>query len=267
MPWALRPPAERNGRMAVGARWLAPLIALVAGALVMQAPRAQSPTGNPPVANSGPAANTPRPNDIELVEKLLVARRDYQKILETLRLHYIQAGDIERAKWAEEELRQYHRISKPAYRLELDVPPPTLAGLTNVPEANKMFTRAMEYKDKGWNTEYIDNQHRAELLLQELLTKYPQCNKIDEAAYMLGDIYESKAFKQPRRAAQYFERCFQWNPRTQRDARTRAARIYDRDLQERTKAIDLYREVTTHETDQRRIQEAQRRLTELSGTR
>ena len=74
-----------------------------------------------------------------------------------------QAGDIERARWAEEELLQYHRIPKHAFRLDLDVPPPTLSGQTNIPEANKLFTAAMSYKDKGWGTDYIDNQRRAEI--------------------------------------------------------------------------------------------------------
>ena len=43
---------------------------------------------------------------------------------------------MERARWAEEELRQFHRMSKQAYRLELDVPPPTLEAKQNIPEAN-----------------------------------------------------------------------------------------------------------------------------------
>ena len=73
-------------------------------------------------------------------------------------------------------------------------------------------------------TEYIDNQRRAELLFQQLLTNYPQSDKIDDAAYQLGDIYESKAYKQYRRAAWYFERCVQWNTNTQFDARLRAGR-------------------------------------------
>jgi lantibiotic modifying enzyme len=84
---------------------------------------------------------------------------------------------------------------------------------------------------------------------------------------MLGDIYESKAYKHYRRAAQYYERCYQWNPKTQHEARLRAARIYDKQINERARAIELYREVTTHETDPRRIQEATRRLTDLSGGR
>jgi TolA-binding protein len=196
---------------------------------------------------------------------LLAARRDYQMILEQLRNHYAAAGDMERAHWAEDELIQLHRIPKQAFRLELDVPPPTLHAATNIPEANELYRRAMTYKDKGWNTDYIDNQRRAEILLQQLLTTYPQSDKIGDAAYQLGDLYEGKAYKQYRRAAHYFERCFQWNPNTQLDARLRAARLYDRQLADRARATELYRDITTHETDPKRLQEAQKRLTELSA--
>ena len=205
--------------------------------------------------------------DIELVEKVLVARKEYQKALENLRAQYLNVGDVKRAKMAEEELRQYHRIAKHPFRLELDVPPPSLQPNANVLEANKLYARALTYKDKGFGMDYVDNQRRAEILLQELLTRYPQSNKISDTAYMLGDIYESRPYRQYDRAAAYFERCYQWNPATTFDARIRAARIYDRHLQERNRAIELYRDVTTHDTDSRRIQEAQKRLTELSSTR
>ena len=203
--------------------------------------------------------------DIEIVERLLAARKEYQTTLETLRAHYIGAGDIERARWAEEELVQYHRIAKHAYRLELDVPPPTLQANYNISEANELYRQAMKFKDKGWNQDYVDNQHRAELLFQQLLTNYPQSDKISDAAYQLGDIYESKPFRQYERAAAYFERCFQWNPKTHFDARLRAARLYERYQSERSHAIEIYKEITTHETDSKRVEEAQRRLTELSG--
>lgn len=222
---------------------------------------AQNFSSGPPVARAPSAA----PSDIEIVERLLAARRDYQVSLEALHNHYKAVGDTERARWAEEELKMYHRIGKQAYRLELDVPPPTLQASHNVPEANELYKRGMSYKDRGWGNDYIDNQRRAELLFQQLLTHYPQSDKIDDAAYQLGDIYESKAYKQPRRAAQYYERCFQWNTNTTFDARLRAARIYDKQLQERGRAVELYREVTTHETDAKRIAEATKRLQELTG--
>ena len=160
---------------------------------------------------------------------------------------------------------QFHRIPKQAFRLELDVPPPTLQAAYNIPEANELYKRAMTYKDRGWGgTEYIDNQRRAELLFQQLLTSYPQSDKISEAAYLLGDLYESRAYRQYSRAASYFERCYQWDPRTHHDARLRAARLYER-LGEKNKAVAIYQDVTTHETDPRRMEEAQRRLTELSS--
>ena len=122
----------------------------------------------------------------------------------------------------------------------------------------------MTYKDKGFGTEHRDNQFRAELLLQFLITNYSQSDKIALVAYQLGDIYEKWPFQHYRRAATYFERSIQWDPRTDCDGRLRAARIYDHHLNERAKAIQLYREVTTHEVDAKRIREAKERLEELS---
>ena len=196
---------------------------------------------------------------------LIAARREYQLSLESLRTHYISTGDIERARWAEDELLQFHRISKQAFRMELDVPPPNLQANYNIPEANELYKQAMTYKDKGWGTDYIDNQRRAELLLQKLLSDHPQSDKISDAAYQLGDVYESKAYKQYDRAAHYFERCFQWNPKTQYDARLRAARLYERNVGERNHAIQIYQDIVNRETDPKRIEEVQKRLADLSA--
>jgi len=237
--------------------------AAVIAALTTSISYAQKSDSAPPPAG---APGKP-PSDVELVERLMAARHDYQLALEHLRKHYLVVGDVERARWAEEELIQFHRVGKQAFRLELDVPPPTLQAAYNIPEANDLYKRAMTYKGKGWGNDYIDNERRAEILFQQLLTNYPQSDKIDDAAYQLGDIYESKSYKQYRRAAVYYERCFQWNPNTQFDARLRAARLYDKLLNERGHAVELYRDVVTHETDQKRIQEAQKRLVELSGTK
>jgi tetratricopeptide (TPR) repeat protein len=241
----------------VSHRWAIPLAVLLV-VLLVNPFRAQSSKSNPHDSNT---------SDLELVERLLVARREYQKTLELLRAHYFKVGDLERGKWAEEELIQYHRLPKQAFRLELDVPPPSLVAKTNITEANKLYTRALSYKNQGWGTDYIDNQRRSELLFQQLLTQYPQSDKISDTAYQLGDIYESKAYKQYRRAALYFERSVQWNPTTQFDARLRAARIYDRNLNERGDAMRLYRDIVTHETDPKRITEANKRLADLSGGR
>lgn len=238
-------------------RWSAPLFVVFAIALFSLAPR----------AGSQPATPT-KGGDLELVQKLLTARKEYRRTLEHLYVHYHQVGDKERERWAREELIQFHRIPKHAFILDLVVPPPNLNGNQNIPEANRLFTWAMEkFKDKGYGTDYIDNQRRAELVFQEILTKYPQSDKISQVAFMLGDIYESKAYRMYYLAVEYYHRCYQWNPKTASEARLRAARIYDRHLQNRTKALEVYREVTTHETEPRRIQEAQKRIVELSATK
>jgi RNA polymerase sigma factor (sigma-70 family) len=165
-------------------------------------------------------------SDLEVVEKLLIARRDHQRALELLRAHYVKSGNQEKAKWAEEEIREFHRANHHAYRLDLDVPPPTLRAAANIHEANKLIARAKDFKDKGTGIILIDNQRRAELLLKQLLTQFPTSDKIGEAAYLLGDLYESDAFKHYHRAAVYFERSVQWDPTNKRDAPERAAKLY-----------------------------------------
>ena len=49
------------------------------------------------------------------------------------------------------------------------------------------------------------------------------------------------------------------------DARIRAALLYDKQNLDRNRALELYREITTHETDPKRLQEAQKRLSDLGG--
>lgn len=105
----------------------------------------------------------------------------------------------------------YHLMWKPSYNLDVkDVPPPTLEARVNVREANELYKASMEYKGKGLGDEYVLNMRRAELLLREILDKYPNSDKIGDVAYQLGDIYEGRAYKQYDRAAKYFERSWQW---------------------------------------------------------
>jgi len=216
--------------------------------------------------NAQSRAPTPNPvaAEITAVKRVIAARREYQAGLEALRATYTANGDNEKLHWAEDELKQFHRVPKHAYVLDLDVPGPGLRAEQNIPQANDLYKRAMEYKDKGFGTDFVENQIRAELLFQQLVNQFPTSNKISDAAYHLGDIYESRAYRQFRRAGAYFERCVQWNPNTHLDARLRAARLYDKALNERGRAIELYKAVLTHETDPKRTQEAQRRLNELN---
>ncbi len=226
------------------------------------------------ILNIGMSADPPKAtpvkasDDAPLVERVIAARKEYQNSLVSLYEHYSRVGDRERARWVEEELKAYHLNNKPSYRLDInDVPPPTLEAKVNRPEANNLYRVAKDYMGKGTGSEYVLNQRRAEIVFQELLTKYPDSDKIADVAYELGELYESRTFRQYNRAAAYFERAYQWRKGSASDARLRAARLYDKQLGERTKAIELYREVMLHDADKDRMKEAEKRLAELTSTR
>src|SRR5437879_5431637 len=102
-------------------------LTLLTALLLTAAPRAQTPAPAGGDKKDGVGNNS----DFELVERLIIARSEYQRMLEQLRAHYMNVGDLERARWAEDELRQYHRIPKQAFILKLDVPPPTLHASVN----------------------------------------------------------------------------------------------------------------------------------------
>ena len=95
----------------------------------------------------------------------------------------------------------------------------------------------------GWAARYQDGQHFARMIVVPNLNQGPEI---------------VRAFRNGRTRFTFTATL---------DARLRAARIYDRHLQERGRAVELYRQVTTHETDARRIQEANKRLADLAGTR
>lgn len=218
---------------------------------------------DPPKA---PAPAPAAPTDGPLVERVIAARKEYQASLVALYQQYEKSGDKEKAKWVEDELKQFHLMNKPSYRLDIaDVPPPTLEAKANVKEANDLYIEAMKYAGKGSGDDYTLNQRRAEVLLREILEKYPTSDKIADVAYQLGELYEGRAFKQYARAAAFFERSYQWQKGTRTDARMRAAYIYDKLLNERSKAIDLYREQIANDTDEQRIKLAEKRLSELTA--
>lgn len=207
-------------------------------------------------------------SDVELVEKNLAARREYENSLKKLWEHYKRTGDKQRVKWVEDELMGFHLVTKPSYNLDVqDVPPPSLEAKTNIRDANELYKAAMEYKGKGIGNEYVLNMRRCEVLFREVLEKHPTSDKISDVAYQLGEVYESRAYKQYDRAARYFERSFQWKKGTTTDARLRAATLYDRMLNERGKAIQLYKDVVEHDTDADRIRVAEKRLGELTGSK
>ena len=97
-----------------------PVLVLVFSAGLITAVLAQN---TPPTGKGGPTAAAG--SDFELVEKLLVARRNYQGSLEQLHAHYLRTNDIERANWVKDEIKGFY------YQIDYT--------LTDVPEDRAYF--------------------------------------------------------------------------------------------------------------------------------
>jgi hypothetical protein len=236
------------------------------GWAVAQSPAKSQPDPKKSLPPESPATTSSPSSDTDLVERCIAARKEYESSLRALYEHYHRIADKQRSQWSEQEVMGYHLLFKPSYNLDVrDVPPASLEAKTNIREANELYRSAMDYKGKGFGSDYVLNQRRAEVLLREILEKYSSSDKISDVAYQLGDIYESRAFRQYDRAARYFERSFQWKKGASTDARLRAASLYDKQLNDRSKAIELYREEIAHDTDTDRIKQAEKRLAELVG--
>ena len=238
-----------------------PAALLAVAALALAGVGADKPAPKP-----GPAA--PDTGDDRMIHRVVTARGEYQLSLIALYDHYLKTGDREKARWVEEELRTYHLAWKPSYSLEIQDPLPEHPPLSkNDPDANELFKLAVQYKAKPAGADYTLNMRRAEILMQDVIHKHPDMDKLADVAYELGDLYESKAYKQYERAARYFEYSAAWRKGSSGDALIRAARLHDRQLNDRKKAAELYRREIQTDTNPAHVKEAEKRLAELTTTR
>ena len=62
-----------------------------------------------------PQQNLGALRELPKVERLMAARKEYQVTLEELRKFYIAAGNVQKARWAEDELVLYVRRRRPDF--------------------------------------------------------------------------------------------------------------------------------------------------------
>ena len=102
-------------------------------------------------------------------------------------------------------------------------------------------------------------------VFRELIETYPNSDKIDDAAFWLGEIHKEYLKDQEQIAVQWYERSFAWDPATPHSARFQAAVVYDYRLHDRDRALELYRLVLAEETSKRsNVDFATRRIEQLT---
>jgi len=182
----------------------------------------------------------PQAAEVDLAEQMAAHRSAYRAALGKLADYYNTAsGDATKLRWAQRELASLvqYRYLMPAEAVEAG-----LAATDSIEAADVLFEEAMQIYRDARRLVVIDDDDKLRAALRkfdEVITDYPSSDKIDDAAYRAGWIYEH--FKDYEIAAVYYQRAFQWDENTPYPARLKAAYVLDKFLHMRKEALALYR--------------------------
>ncbi|MGB8226186.1 MAG: hypothetical protein WCE45_04870 [Sedimentisphaerales bacterium] len=191
--------------------------------------------------------------EVALAEEVTAKRLAYLKEIEKLKSYYEQSGNQLKLEWISRELKYVNALPRYNYIIQAEVAGDNLVAKDSIPRADILYKDAKEsYKSANvfplpgsriLTQDLIISRRRMLKTLNlcnDLIKQYPTSDKIDDAAYMAGEIHEW--FKDYSIAALYYKRTFQWDSQTPYPARYRAANLLDYQLFERDKALELYRE-------------------------
>ena len=181
--------------------------------------------------------------ELALVEKVVESREQYERALVKLGDYYRQSGQDLKLRQAEDELEDLRKVTTYDYVLLVDVLAVTPRPLRSIPEADALYEVGMAFKDYPATLFVFGKKEKLEKALrkfEQLITEYPESDKVAEAAYRIGEIYGGASFNDFLRAAKYYEAAFRWDPKLSHPARWRAAQIYDDKLKNYSEARRLY---------------------------
>jgi tetratricopeptide (TPR) repeat protein len=202
----------------------------------------------PPRTLMSPGASTvetPDAGEVDLVEAVANSREVYRQSLWLLRDYYGKVGNHTKSTWAQKELAALDSMPQYKYIVEAQVLGSNLKATSSILEADYMFREALELEKKAGVV--IKNENLLRLALDKynrLIAKHPSSDKIDDAAYRSGGIYEH--FKDYKIAILYYQRTYQWDPHTVYPARFREGWILDTQFHDREKALAAYEEALKH---------------------
>ena len=209
--------------------------------------------------------------EVDLVEALLSHRRDYDHSLRRLHAFYMERGYARKADWAAFERKGFRNIKQFRYLLDAEVASDALRAAESKPEADSLFAQAQELMRRGGHG--VPALYREDRMVQaanrfrDLIEQHPSSDKIDDAAFFLGEIHKEYLPNQEEIAVTWYERAWTWNPQTPHPASFQAAVVYDYRLHDRDRALELYRNVATDElATSANARSAARRIEELTRT-
>jgi tetratricopeptide (TPR) repeat protein len=213
----------------------------------------------------------PNAGEIDIIEKVEQARQEYRLDLESLVAFYTKAGNNEKLNNATIELTALNTMPQFDYINPLDLSD-RFSPSTQIMDADLLYQGAMLDKQQAekYSLALVNKElYRTALSkFKQLIKNYNNSDKIDDAAYEIGEIDEY--FKDYSTALEYFQAAYKWNPLATWPARFHAARILDRYMHNYAEALPLYREAieTEGKYDQNREwkRKAEERIAQLEKT-
>ncbi len=204
--------------------------------------------------------------EVDLVEDLAAKRIEYRQSLARLQEHYQSAGNVTRRRWAEHETKALERVPQYRYLTSGEIASTELVAVDSNAQANALYEEAEKlYREAGGLLIITDEDKLRGALnkFNRIIEEFPTSNKIDNAAYRAGKIYEH--FKDWDIAVVYYQRCFQWNEITAYPARFRAGYVMDQRLHKRKEALPLYQMAVEKESRfTANIEFAKKRILEMT---
>jgi tetratricopeptide (TPR) repeat protein len=187
--------------------------------------------------------NLTQAGEIDIVEDVAASRQAYREGLELLVRYYTKTGNNHKLDWAQRELNALNVMPQYNYIVPV-VASKNYRATTMIPDADLLYEDARLQKEGaepfGARVFVDKNAYRMALRkFEEIIIKYPNSDKIDDAAYMAGEI--SEHFRDYSIALDYYQRAYTWDPDTPHPARFRAARILDQRMHRNAEALELYR--------------------------
>lgn len=207
--------------------------------------------------------------EVDLVETLISSRQAYERNLAQLQEYYAARGFAEKETWVRYEQEGFRGVKKFRYLMGSEVPAAALRPQESIATADALYEKGCRLMREGGHGVPVvyreDRMVQAADHFRELIEKHPTSDKIDDAAFMLGEIHKEYLKEQESIAVAWYERAWTWNPATPHPARFQAAAVYDYRLHDRDRALELYHAAVQEESGHRsNARFAQRRIRELT---
>jgi tetratricopeptide (TPR) repeat protein len=199
-----------------------------------------------------PNADMERGTEVQLVEQMATYRTRYRQHLDLLIQFYDRQGNQLKTGWATEELANIQQGPQRAYLVVAEIAGSDLKSTDLVLEADLLYQEGLDLFKHGRGNlgkMFTDKKklYQARDKFNQLITDYPTSNKIDDAAFQIGEIH-NHYLKDYTTALLYYQRVWQWDPQTTLPVRFWVAKIYDEQLHDRAKAIEFYKKAIKLET-------------------